>query len=82
VRKAHGQVVGRVDLYRWLEALSCGGLGVMELTRKVREAQARRFTCSAERFDESAHGDPLKRVESLLLGFKEGHQTCRDLLPG
>jgi predicted metalloprotease len=40
------------------------------------------FTSSAERFDESAHGDALKRVEYLLLGFGGGHQTCRDLLPG
>jgi predicted metalloprotease len=37
---------------------------------------------SAERFERSAHGDALKRVESLLLGFNEGHQKCRTLLPG
>ena len=39
------------------------------------------FTSSAERFERSAHGDSLKRVESLLLGFNEGHQKCRALLP-
>jgi len=40
------------------------------------------FTSSAERFEESAHGDAVKRVESLLLGFNGGHQKCRSLPPG
>jgi predicted metalloprotease len=40
------------------------------------------FTSSAERFEKSAHGDALKRVEYLLLGFNKGHRRCRTLLPG
>lgn len=40
-----------------------------------------RFTSTAESFRQGAHGDALKRMENLVLGYQQGQPACRTLLP-
>jgi predicted metalloprotease len=39
------------------------------------------YTSWGERFVESAHGDALRRMQHLLLGYEDGRSACQALLP-
>jgi predicted metalloprotease len=37
-------------------------------------------TSADERFEKGAHGDALKRMQNLLLGFEQGREACQEIV--